>query len=131
VKIYKAYGDKAISIVKENPYRLALDISDIGFKAADKIAQNMGIDPSSPMRAEAGVIHVLSELVDEGHIYYPYEELKEKAAELLAVSRNGRVLERRPLLQVIGQERLWISQTGICGVLPDKIQLSQLLEYYN
>ena len=88
VKIYKAYRDKAISIVKENPYRLALDISGIGFKTADKIAQNMGIDPSSPMRAEAGITHVLSELVDEGHVYYPYEELKEKAAELLAVDRG-------------------------------------------
>jgi len=88
VKIYKAYGDKSISVVKENPYRLALDISGIGFKTADKIAQNMGIDPSSPMRAEAGIIHVLSELVDEGHVYYPYEELKEKAAELLAVDRD-------------------------------------------
>jgi len=88
VKIYKAYGDKAISVVKENPYRLALDISGIGFKTADKIAQNMGIDPSSPMRAEAGIIHVLSELVDEGHVYYPYEELKEKAAELLEVDKE-------------------------------------------
>ena len=88
VKIYKAYGDKSISVVKENPYRLALDISGIGFKTADKIAQNMGIDPNSPMRAEAGIIHVLSELVDEGHIYYPYEELKEKAAELLEVDKE-------------------------------------------
>ena len=88
VKIYKAYGDKSISVVKENPYRLALDISGIGFKTADKIAQNMGIDPNSPMRAEAGIIHALSELVDEGHVYYPYEELKEKAAELLAVDMD-------------------------------------------
>lgn len=88
VKIYKAYGDKAISVVKDNPYRLALDISGIGFKTADKIAQNMGIDPSSLMRAEAGIIHVLSELVDEGHVYYPYEELKEKTAELLEVDKD-------------------------------------------
>ncbi|MFC1980046.1 ATP-dependent RecD-like DNA helicase [Chloroflexota bacterium] len=88
VKIYRAYGDKSIAIVKENPYRLALDISGIGFKTADKIAQNIGIDPSSPMRAEAGIIHILSELVDEGHVYYPYEELKEKAVELLAVDRD-------------------------------------------
>lgn len=88
VKIYKAYGDKSISVVKENPYRLALDISGIGFKTADKIAQNMGIDSTSPMRAEAGIIHVLSELVDEGHVYYPYEELKGKAADLLKVERD-------------------------------------------
>jgi exodeoxyribonuclease V alpha subunit len=85
VKIFKAYGDKAISVVKENPYRLALDISGIGFKTADKIARSMGIDPNSQIRAEAGIIHVLSELVDEGHVYYPIEELKEKAAELLEV----------------------------------------------
>ena len=88
VKIYKTYGDKAIAVVKDNPYRLALDISGIGFKTADKIAQNMGIDPKSPMRAEAGIIHVLSELVDEGHVYYPYEELKVKAIELLAVDEG-------------------------------------------
>jgi exodeoxyribonuclease V alpha subunit len=85
VKIYKAYGDKAISRVKENPYRLALDITGIGFKTADRIAQNMGIDPASQMRAEAGIIHILSELVDEGHVYYPYEELMDKASSLLEV----------------------------------------------
>ena len=83
VKIYKAYGDDAILIVQQNPYRLALDITGIGFKTADMIAQNMGIDPGSQIRAEAGIIHVLNELVDEGHVYYPYEELKEKAASLL------------------------------------------------
>jgi exodeoxyribonuclease V alpha subunit len=88
VKIYKAYGDKSISIVKENPYRLALDISGIGFKTADKIARNMGIDPASPMRAEAGVINVLSGLVDEGHVYFPCEELEEKAAELLEIDKT-------------------------------------------
>ncbi|MBU2607953.1 MAG: ATP-dependent RecD-like DNA helicase [Chloroflexi bacterium] len=88
VKIYKEYGNKAIAVVKENPYRLALDISGIGFKTADKIAQNMGIYPGSPMRAEAGIIHVLSELVDEGHVYYPYEKLKENAGELLEVNES-------------------------------------------
>jgi exodeoxyribonuclease V alpha subunit len=85
VKIYKAYGDKSVSVVRENPYRLALDISGIGFKTADRIARNMGIDPGSQIRAEAGIIHVLSELVDEGHVYYPYRELLGKAAVLLEV----------------------------------------------
>jgi exodeoxyribonuclease V alpha subunit len=47
VKIYKAYGNKSVSIVKENPCRLALDISGIGFKTADRIARNMGIDPGA------------------------------------------------------------------------------------
>ena len=68
VKIFKAYGNKAISIVSQNPYRLALDINGIGFKTADRIAQNMGIDPGSQIRAEAGIVYVLSEFVDEGHV---------------------------------------------------------------
>lgn len=88
VKIYKAYGEKAVSIVRDNPYRLALDISGIGFKTADRIASNMGIASDSQVRAEAGVIHVLSELVDEGHVYYPYDELVKTAFELLEVDRK-------------------------------------------
>jgi exodeoxyribonuclease V alpha subunit len=88
VKIYKAYGDKSVSVVKENPYRLALDISGIGFKTADRIARNMGIDPCSQIRVEAGIIHVLSEFVDEGHVYYPYGELVDKTAALLQVDKT-------------------------------------------
>jgi len=101
VKIYKAYRDRAVSVVSENPYRLALDISGIGFKTADRIARNMGIDPGSQMRAEAGIIHVLSELVDEGHVYYPQEGLKEKATSLLEVGEDildaalGALVEQR------------------------------------
>ena len=87
VKIYKAYGNKSISVVKENPYRLALDISGIGFKTADRIARNMGIDPGAQIRIEAGIIHVLSELVDEGHVYYPQDKLMTVAAELLEVEQ--------------------------------------------
>ncbi|MDD5095159.1 MAG: ATP-dependent RecD-like DNA helicase [Dehalococcoidia bacterium] len=85
VKIFKAYGNKAIAIVSENPYRLALDITGIGFKTADRIAQNMGIDPGSQIRAEAGILYVLSELVNEGHVYFPYDELTQKSTLLLGV----------------------------------------------
>ncbi|MFC1919782.1 ATP-dependent RecD-like DNA helicase [Chloroflexota bacterium] len=85
VKIFKAYGNKAIAGVSQNPYRLALDITGIGFKTADRIAQNMGIDPGSRIRAEAGIVYVLSELVNEGHVYFPYDELTAKASELLGV----------------------------------------------
>jgi len=88
VKIFKTYGDRAISIVKENPYRLALDISGIGFKTADRIARSMGIDPASQIRAEAGIIHLLNDLVSDGHVYYPYEGLVEMAASLLEVERG-------------------------------------------
>ena len=107
VKIYKAYGDKSVAVVKENPYRLALDISGIGFKTADRIAQNMGIDPSSQIRAEAGLIHVLSELVDEGHVYYPHDKLMDASASLLEVNRD--VLETA-LSALITQRRVVIDE---------------------
>jgi exodeoxyribonuclease V alpha subunit len=107
VKIYKIYGDKAISVVKENPYRLALDINGIGFKTADKIARSMGIDPNSQIRAEAGIIHVLSELVDEGNVYYPDQELKKKAGELLEV--DPAILETA-LATLAEQDRIMIEE---------------------
>ena len=108
VKIYKVYRDKSISIVKQNPYRLALDISGIGFKTADRIAQNMGIDPGSQIRAEAGIIHVLNELVNEGHVYYPYEELKTAAASLLEVEDtvlDGAIAALTEQRRVVVEER--------------------------
>ena len=101
VKIYRAYRDKSISVVKENPYRLALDISGIGFKTADRIARNMGIDPGSQIRIEAGIIHVLNELVNDGHVYYPQEKLIITAAELLEVDQT----KIEPALASLAEQR--------------------------
>ncbi|MEK9164430.1 MAG: AAA family ATPase, partial [Chloroflexota bacterium] len=85
VKIYKQYGDGAIGIVKNDPYRLARDIFGIGFKTADKIARQLGLPPDAPARVEAGVAHALGELSDEGHVYSPLAHLVATAAELLEV----------------------------------------------
>ena len=87
-KIYKQYGREAITVVKENPYRLARDIFGIGFLTADKIAKNLGVPPDSLMRSEAGILYVLYQLTDEGHVYYPYEELIDKCKEILVVERE-------------------------------------------
>ncbi|HME69367.1 MAG TPA: ATP-dependent RecD-like DNA helicase [Myxococcota bacterium] len=85
VKIFKQYGNRAIATVQENPYCLALDIYGIGFKTADKIAGNLGISPTSPRRAEAGVLHVLGEFADDGHVYYPRDRLVASAVEVLQI----------------------------------------------
>ncbi len=87
-KIYKQYGNESISIVRENPYRLARDIYGIGFLTADKIAQNVGIDPNSLIRAEAGLIYVLNQMTEEGHVYYPEALLIRKAREMLRVDEE-------------------------------------------
>ncbi|MFH1969769.1 MAG: helix-hairpin-helix domain-containing protein, partial [Verrucomicrobiota bacterium] len=59
MRIYRAYGDDAIALVRANPYRLAADIWGIGFKSADKIAMDIGIPPQSVVRAQAGIIYTL------------------------------------------------------------------------
>ncbi|MGA7875771.1 MAG: ATP-dependent RecD-like DNA helicase, partial [Desulfoferrobacter sp.] len=87
-KIFKQYGNESISVVKKNPYRLATDIFGIGFITADKIAEKLGFTKDSELRAEAGILYVLHQLADDGHVYYPYEPLIEKCKEILQVDRE-------------------------------------------
>jgi exodeoxyribonuclease V alpha subunit len=85
VKIYKRYGDAAISLVRQNPYRLAADIYGIGFQTADQIAQKLGLDAKSPERARAGVLHVLTVMAEDGHVGARSAELEQRAQALLGV----------------------------------------------
>ncbi len=85
VRIYKKYGEKAIEIVREDPYTLARDIPGIGFKTADQVAQKIGIPHDSVLRASAGLEHILAEAAGQGHCALPIAILKEQAAKLLGV----------------------------------------------
>lgn len=85
VRIYKTYGTSAIERVRENPYRLALDIQGMGFLTADTLAQRLGIRKDSLMRAQAGLRHVLQELSAEGHCAATRERVIETAAQMLAI----------------------------------------------
>lgn len=85
IKIYKAYGAHANELVKENPYRLAADIYGIGFKTADRIASALGIPPDAPQRIEAGVVYLLGQGADRGHLYLPRKALLEDGEKLLGV----------------------------------------------
>jgi exodeoxyribonuclease V alpha subunit len=82
-KIYRQYGQEAIAVVQENPYRMATDIFGIGFVTADRIAQHLGFGKDSLVRAQAGIVYVLNQMADEGHVYYPYEPLMERCADIL------------------------------------------------
>ncbi|HSO67818.1 MAG TPA: helix-hairpin-helix domain-containing protein, partial [Desulfatirhabdiaceae bacterium] len=82
-KIFKHYGNDSIKTVQENPYRLAMDIFGIGFITADRIAEKLGFSKDSELRAKAGVIYVLHQLSDEGHVFYPEPQLIEKSRETL------------------------------------------------
>jgi exodeoxyribonuclease V alpha subunit len=85
VKVYKTYGDDALEVVQEDPYRLARDIWGVGFKTADKVAQDLGLPHDAPSRVQAGVAYALSQLADDGHVYAPEEKLVVEAASLLEV----------------------------------------------
>jgi exodeoxyribonuclease V alpha subunit len=87
-KIFKRYGRKSIEVVKQNPYTLATDVFGIGFVTADGIAEKLGVAKDSELRAEAGILYVLSQLAEEGHVYYPYEPLVEKCQGILQVERE-------------------------------------------
>ena len=92
VRIYKKYGDASISVVKNQPYRLASDVWGIGFLTADKIAQSVGIPHDSPERVKAGLQYALSQSTDQGHCYLPEERLIADAVKLLQVD-TGLVIE--------------------------------------
>jgi exodeoxyribonuclease V alpha subunit len=88
-KIFKQYGNRSVAVVSENPYRLAMDIFGIGFVIADSIAEKLGFPKDSPKRIEAGILYVLHQLSDDGHVFYPYESLVKKSRETLDVERDA------------------------------------------
>ncbi|MET9361881.1 ATP-dependent RecD-like DNA helicase [Streptomyces sp. NPDC006632] len=92
VRIYKKYEDASISVVKNQPYRLAADVWGIGFLTADKIAQAVGIPHDSPERVKAGLQYALSQSTDQGHCFLPEERLIADAVKLLQVD-TGLVIE--------------------------------------
>ncbi|GBQ10549.1 ATP-dependent RecD-like DNA helicase [Gluconobacter sp. R71646] len=86
VRIFKTYGQDAVQLISENPYRLAKDIRGIGFKTADQIARKMGIAADAMIRVRAGISYALGEAMDEGHCGLPVRELLTSTAELLEVA---------------------------------------------
>ena len=103
VRIYRLYGDRAVERVRENPYRLALDVRGIGFRTADAIARSIGFDPDSLPRARAGLRHVLQEISSEGHCAGERGGLLEAAAELLEVEPE---IVERALARELGEDAL-------------------------
>jgi exodeoxyribonuclease V alpha subunit len=87
VRIYKTYGTDAVARVSENPYRLARDIRGIGFRTADVIAEKLGIEKTSMIRARAGLSYALMEAVSDGHCALPEDDLLTLAEQLLEIPR--------------------------------------------
>lgn len=98
IRIYKTYGDQAIQMIQENPYRLAQDIRGIGFINADRIAERLGIDSESLIRARAGLSYILLKAMEEGHCGLPISLLLPSAQSLLNI--NQQILEQALNLEI-------------------------------
>ena len=83
VKIFQEYGQKMYDVLRENPYRLAEDITGVGFKTADEIARSAGIRSDSDYRIKAGILYTLLQAANDGHVYLPEKELMHRAKTLL------------------------------------------------
>jgi len=85
-RIFKQYGQQAILVLQENPYRLAEDIWGVGFKTADAVAQKLGFGPNCVQRVRASVLYVISQHTSAGHLYVELQELKNKVATVLELT---------------------------------------------
>ena len=84
-RIYRAWGDKAVELIKADPFRLCLEIRGIGFKTADAIAQRLSIPKDSPQRIRAGMGYVMQEAVGRGHAGLLRPKFLELCVEALGI----------------------------------------------
>ena len=113
-KIFRHYGNQAVTVMQENPYQLATDIFGIGFLTADRIAAKLGFEKDTPARLEAGVLYTLQNLSNEGHVCYPLEALLEKCREILEVDRDliAQAISRLAFRQEVMVEEPGEAQAG-------------------
>jgi exodeoxyribonuclease V alpha subunit len=108
-RIYRHYGDRAVAVMRENPYRLADEVDGIGFLTADKFARGLGFGEDSPSRAEAGILHALQKSGEDGHLFLPSTELLQQSQKILECDRG---LIAEALERLIGSGRLIAEDTG-------------------
>ncbi|RLB04631.1 MAG: ATP-dependent RecD-like DNA helicase, partial [Deltaproteobacteria bacterium] len=120
-KIYKHYGNDAIRVWRDSPYRLGMDIDGIGFLTADKIAQKLGFPTDSPKRIAAGILYVLNQAADSGHVFLPYRELARKAMETLGVEEKQ---IKEEVLGLVREQRLVLDMPDSLPLLTDEIPSS-------
>lgn len=136
IKIWKTYGMGLYSIFRENPYRLAEDISGIGFATADRIASRLGIRADSDFRIRSGILYVLSLALQEGNSWIPESILIRRTAALLKVEEDpvrlqlgnlaidGQIrIRRKPHPEMEGEE----VQVYLSGVYREEQRIASML----
>ncbi len=83
---YKAFGNKTIEIVEDNPYLLCDERIGIGFERADAIANNLVLSPNADFRIRAGIVYIVKHNLANGHTCIPRTKVIESAAMFLEIS---------------------------------------------
>ena len=117
-KIYQKYGQSVYGVLQENPYRLADDISGVGFKIADAIASRIGIHADSDYRIRSGMMYTLIQASGEGHVYLPKEELFARASKLLRVDVS--YMEKHLMDMALDRKLVLKEKDGIVLVYPSQ-----------
>ena len=117
-KIYQKYGQSVYGVLQENPYRLADDISGVGFKIADAIASRIGIHADSDYRIRSGMMYTLLQASGEGHVYLPKEELFARASRLLQVDVS--YMEKHLMDMALDRKLVLKEKAGTVFVYPSQ-----------
>ena len=114
LKIYQKYGMRLYRVMQENPYKLAEDISGVGFRIADEIASKIGIHTDSDYRIRSGILYTLTQGTMEGHVCLPKVLLLRKASELLGVEESA--IETQVMNLSIDRKVIIKEQDDLCMV---------------
>ena len=109
VKIFNEYGQEMYKIIRSNPYKIAEDISGVGFKTADEIAERMGISSDSDFRIRAALLYTLLNASQLGHMYLPKQMLVAKTYSLLV---DDNVPYNEELENEIGSQIIELQMAG-------------------
>ena len=123
-KIYQKYRESLYTVLQENPYKLAEDISGVGFKIADEIAARIGIHADSDYRIRSGMLYTLLQASGEGHIYLPKDQLFARCAQLLGVDES--YMEKHLMDMVIDRKLVLKEKNGETVVYPSQYYYLEL-----
>ncbi|MFP8882334.1 MAG: ATP-dependent RecD-like DNA helicase [Myxococcota bacterium] len=124
LRVYKTYGDRAIELIRDDPYRLTREIHGIGFAIADGLARRLGTDPNSVMRLRAGLRHVLIDAQRSGHCGLPIDDLVSGAQMLLGV--DVAAIEQVFDKQTADRELVRTEVSGRpCAFIPDLFEMER------
>ena len=123
-KIYQKYGDSVYGVLQENPYRLADDISGVGFRVADEIASRIGIHMDSDYRIRSGMMYTLLQAAGDGHVYLPKDELFHRASELLGVDES--YMEKHLMDLAVDRKVVQKEENGTVLVYPSRYYYLEL-----